>query len=117
MTPEEIRAWYSTFMDQVGEEMLIRRWYNTGTNRTKFEAEVRARSVGESEDAIAGSVHQGTRRLIVLVEDLEKVQFPLPLTTNDKIVIDGKEFAIAKVDDQTRQVQNVLIAYELTVRG
>lgn len=117
MTPDEIRAHYSSFMDEVGETILIRRWYNTGLVRTKFECEVRARSVGETEDAIVGDLHQGMRRLIVLIEDLERMQFPLPITTNDYVVIDGKQMAIAKCDDQTRRVQGVLIALELSVRG
>jgi hypothetical protein len=41
----------------------------------------------------------------------------LPITTNDKIVIRGKELAIKAVDDNTRRIGTTLIALTLQVGG
>lgn len=117
MSPDEIKTHYRSFMDDVGELVTIRRWYNTGLVRTKFEAEVKARVTWESAGELAGAVHQGDANLIVLVDDLETAQFPLPITTNDRVVVRGRELTCYAVDANTRRVQGVLVAYEIKARG
>jgi hypothetical protein len=55
----------------------------------------------------------------VLAEDVEPGAIVLPLKTGgtDKIVDAGRVYNIQAVDDSTRKMQGVLIAYELSVRG
>lgn len=117
MSPDEVRTHYRSFMDEVGEPILVRRWYNTGLTRTKFEASVKARVTVETADELAGAIHQGDVNLIILVDDLESAQFPLPLTTNDRVVVRGKELSPIAVDANTRRIAGVLVAYEVRARG
>lgn len=102
-----------------GETVLVRRYTPAtgGVGRPKFDAEVRARVTGYAPEELVGSIVQGDRKVILLVEDLIAKQFAMPVLASDKIVVRGKEFAIIAPDDSTRRIANVLIAYELTARG
>lgn len=117
MTPEEVKEIYRRYMDEVGEEVIIRRYFGTGSNRNKFEVKVRARVVGFGPEELVGTIQQGDRKVIVLVEDLENFQFPLPLVKNDKCQVRGKELNIETPDENTRRIQGELVAYELQIRG
>jgi hypothetical protein len=61
----------------------------------------------------------GDRRVIVLAEDVEASGFPVPLRTggSDKAVVRGKMLNINVVDDSTRRIAGVLIAYEIVAVG
>ena len=72
---------------------------------------------GYAPHELVGNILQGDRRIILFADDLLGKGFALPVTTNDKVVVRGKELAIVAVDDSTRRVNDVLIAYELQVRG
>lgn len=117
MTPEECKSVYRDMMEEVGENVFVRRYFGTGVNRNKFEVKVLARIVGYSPQELVGTIVQGDQKLIVLVDDLEIYQFPLPLIKNDKVVVRGKELNIEAVDGNTRRIDGELIAYELQVRG
>jgi hypothetical protein len=78
------------------------------------EVAVLARVLSYQPHEIVGSVVQGDRRVIALVDALGAL---LPLTTADKLVIRGREVAIKAVDDNTRRVAGTLIALELQVQG
>lgn len=116
MTPEQAKAMYRRRIG-VGKMVYIRRYTGSGTNRPRFDAAVRARIVGYEPRELIGGIVQGDRRAIVLVEDLIAAQFPLPITTNDKLVEDGKEYSIVAPDRSTRECKGVVVAYDLTVRG
>lgn len=116
MTPDGFKAMYRRRIG-VGEVVLIRRYTGAGTARPKFDAQVRARVVGYEPNELVGTILQGDRRVIFLAEDLLAAQFALPVTSNDKAVVRGKELAIIAPDDSTRRCQGELIAYELQVRG
>ena len=45
------------------------------------------------------------------------VAITLPLLTTDKAVVRGKEMAVLSIDDNTRRIQGVLVAYDIQVRG
>lgn len=67
---------------------------------------------------VAAGVQQGRRRAIVLASDVLASGFPLPiLVKQDRLIWGTKTNAITKVDDATRRVQSVLIAYELDLEG
>ena len=117
MTPQDCKDIYKNDMLEVGEEIIIRRYFGVGMNRNKFEVKVLARVMSYDPQELIGTIIQGDQKLIVLVDDLETYQFPLPLIRNDKVVVRGKEINIESVDGNTRRILGELIAYELQVRG
>ncbi len=100
-----------------GEPVLIRRYTGSGTNRPRFDVEVRGRVSGYEPSQLVGSITQGDRKVLILYEDLIRAQFALPITTSDKCVVRGRELAIQAADDNTHRDGTQLIAYELQVRG
>jgi hypothetical protein len=85
---------------------------------------VLARVVMYQPEQLVGGIIQGDRKAIVLNDPAAVVpsgkvalSTMLPLSNDDKIVISGREVAIQGVDDQTRRIQDVLIALEIQVRG
>ena len=123
-TPAEIQGDYFSILGDVGEEVLIRRYTSSGTNRTKMDIPVRARVTGYVRHELVGTMQQGDRLAICLAEDLTKPTtdsppqtLTLPVTTADKIIVRGKELQIIAMDDSTRRVHGELIAIEITARG
>ena len=67
---------------------------------------------------LAGAVEQGRRNAIVLASSVAASGLPLPIVVkSDRLVWGGKSNAITKVDDASRRIQGVLIAYELDLEG
>lgn len=123
MTPQQALSAYRRAF-AIGETVTIRRYVGTGSSRPKTEADALARVTGFEPRELVGSVVEGTRKIILLVDPdaavpSGKVALPtlLPLTTNDKVVVRGRELAIVSVDDSTRRVAGTLIAIELQARG
>lgn len=116
MTPDQIAADYRRAMDAAGEVVVFRRFTGAGSARPYFDAELRARVTDYEPKELVGTIQAGDRRLVALADDLIAAQVPPP-RKGDKIVVRGKELNIEAVDDNTRRVQGVLIAYELQVRG
>ncbi len=117
MSPDSARASHRRMIESSGEGVTIRRYTGTGLNRPRFDARVKARVMGLRPDELTGSIIQGDQRLVVMADDLIAAQWPVPLVKGDKAVVRGKELDIEYVDDSTRRIQGVLIAYELRVRG
>jgi hypothetical protein len=118
MTPQEAKASYRRFLAQY-ETVTVRRYSGTGTNRSFVEAaNCRARVIGArgNDPVLAGTVTQANQKVIVYADDIAN-GLTLPVTDNDKLVISGKEHAIKAVDDVSRRINGVLIAYEFMVRG
>lgn len=114
MTPDQVKASYRKALRQ---HVTVRRYIGSGTTRTKSDVEqVRARVTGYSPDELVGTIVQGDRNAIVYADDVAAGGIAA-LTTNDKVVVYGRELAIMAVDDLTRRVDDVLIAYELQLRG
>lgn len=119
MTPDEARSMYRDQIDLHGEDISIRRYNGTGVGRTYVDRPCRVRITGYSPAELVGSITQGDRRVIVLAEDLDGESPPYKITKADKVVAArfANELAIMAVDDNTRRVAGVLIAYDLNVRG
>lgn len=117
MSPDAAKSTYRRMLDQVGEEILVRRYTGTGSNRPKWDVAVQARVVDFEPQEIIGTIVQGDRKIIALADDLLGAGLSLPITTNDKIVVRGKELAIMAADDSTRRVNGVLVAIEIQCRG
>lgn len=112
----EMRADHREMIDEDGEIITLRRFVAGGA---PIEAEVRARVTGYQSAELVGGIKQGDRRVIVLAEDVETSGFPVPFRTGgtDKVVVRCRVLNIGVVDDSTRRVGGVLIAYEITATG
>jgi len=115
MTPAEIKAEYLDAISTVGEDVVIRTYM--GTSETYDDKTVRARVVEFNPDQLVGAIVQGDRKLIMLAEDVESTGVTLAATQNCKILVRGRELQVKAVDDSSRRVQGVLMAYEITVGG
>lgn len=113
---DRIRANYKRELAKF-ETVTIRRYYGSGSPRSKYERDCHGREIAYKPDEIVGPILQGDWKIILLAEDLESGAVTLPLLTSDKVVVRGKELAIAGIDDKKRRIGSVLIAYELQVRG
>jgi hypothetical protein len=101
-------------INEIGEDIIVRRFTGSGSPRPKIDVSTRARVVGYQPAQLIGPIVSGHRKVIALVDSLETL---LPITTNDKLVIRGREVVIKAVDDNTRRVGGVLIALEMQVAG
>lgn len=117
MTPTEVKESYVEAMNAAGETIAIRRYTGTGVGRTFVDTPVRARVTGYQERELVGTVYQGDRKIIALVDDLIAAGFAVPVTANDKVMLRGSMISIVSIDDSTRRIQGVLIAYEIQARG
>lgn len=113
MTADELKAHYAA---ELRETIIVRRFTGAGTNRPKFDAEVRGRAWGYSAKELAGSIQQGDTRCLVLVADLIAKGVPLPLTAADKLVVAGKEIAIISPKPR-KALDGTLVVYDIHARG
>jgi hypothetical protein len=103
---------YREMIGDLGQPVAIRRYTGSGPSRPHADTVTHAyvRNYGSKE--LIGSIVQGDQVAITLVDTLSGI---LPITTNDKLVVDGKEFAIK--NPMKRVVSNVLIALEIHAAG
>jgi hypothetical protein len=80
---------------------------------------VRARITGYTPQELASGIMQGNRKAILSAEDVEASGFPLPIRKGgvDSLLVRGAKMTIQSVDDSTRRIGTVLIAYELGITG
>lgn len=114
MSAQEILAAYRRSMDEVGEDIIVRRYTGVAPSRVSHDTTTRARVMGYQPKDLVGAIVQGDRKVIALVDTLSAV---LPLKTSDKLVIRGLEVSIKAVDDNSRRIGGVLIALEITAAG
>lgn len=99
-------AMYRRTFNNVGEPVTLRR----GTT----DISVLARVTGHNNQELELGVVQSDCMVLVLAED---VTFAPPLKRGDKVVVRGRVLTIEDVDDNTRRVAGVLVAYQLRARG
>lgn len=116
ISAETAKGHYRRFLT---ESVTIRRYTGTGpiASRPKQDVTARARVTGYDTKELVGTIVQGDRKAIVYADDITDGGMTLPLTTNDRCIVNGKEMAIIAPDGETRKVDDVLIAYELQIRG
>lgn len=115
MSPAETKASYRRMMNEAGETVSLRRYTGAGASRPYFDDDVMARVVDFAPHELIGNLVQGDRKLIVIAEDI--VGLSLPITTDDRVVVRGREMRIFAVDDSTRRIQGQLIALEIVARA
>jgi hypothetical protein len=100
--------------------VTVRRYTGpAGPNRTATDVDCRAwvRADPLRPQQMVSDVTEFVFRCIVSAEDLERGGFPLPLTTADKVIFQGREMAVSFPDNATRTVGDTLVAYNIRVRG
>lgn len=108
---------YSESYAQVLEETLfLRRYTGTGSSRPRHDAQCRGRATPYKFTELVGSIQQGDHQVIVLAADVARNGLTLPVTTNDKVVVAGKELSIIAALAR-KAPDGSLIAYELQARG
>lgn len=107
----------SLYARTLKENVAIRRYTGVGSNRPFFDYPARARVTGYTPEELVGTIVQGDRKAIVYAPDLVDAGFPLPVTTNDKLLARGRELAILATDHSTRRDEDELIAIEIQARG
>lgn len=113
MNTEAIKAAYRAALK---ETIGVRRYTGSGATRPRFDVTVRgkARTYGTTE--LIGSITQGDQEILLLVEDMIAQGFALPLTTNDKVVVAGREIAI--IAPNTRKSEDgTIVVYDCQARG
>ncbi len=99
--------------------VLLRRL--AGTGEAVAEVAVRARVTGYEPRDLVGDVRQGDRRVLLLAEDIGAFPVPVEVRGRDRIVLStaaGEQMMmIEALDDQSRRLDGVLLAYEIRVRG
>jgi hypothetical protein len=108
-----IKAAYASALQQT---VLVRRFSGSGSNRPRFDVSVRAKATSYQTHELIGTILQGDQKVFLLVDDIIAGQMALPVTTNDKIVIRGKEFAIVNPSERAAP-DGTLIVYEMQCRG
>lgn len=108
MTPAAARASYRRQLIKQGEPILLRRGTVSATALGKVN--------GYAPDELVGGVNQGDQKVILLAEDLERENFPLPPTSGDEVEVLGRTLYVMFEPTQ-RRIGTTTIAYDLVVRG
>jgi len=114
MTPAQALESHRRALNEVGRDIIIRRWTGPTGARVATDVTTRARVMGYAPEKVVGAVQVGDRKVIALADSLSSL---LPLLDSDKVLIDGTEFGIRFIDDQTRRIAGVLIALEIQIAG
>jgi hypothetical protein len=113
MTSDEIAAYYAA---ELQETVVMRRYTGGGTNRPRFDVEARGKAWGYRSQDLVGSIQQGDQRVVVLADDLIAGGFVLPVTTNDRVVVKGRELSI--IDPGFRKAPDgTVVTLDLQARG
>lgn len=108
----DARAAYRHSIAVTGETVTLRTFTGVGASRTGADVSVRARVRMFEPAQLVGGLQQGDRELIVLAEDV-----PTPPKKGDQVIVRGTTMTIQAVDDSTRRLGDVLLAYVITARG
>lgn len=114
MTPAAAKAAYARQFLAHGETVVLRRLF--GPNAGDYV--VAARIMNFEPSDLDGSIQQGRRKAIILADEVAASGFPLPiLPKQDRLVWAGKTLVITSIDDATRRIAGVAMAYELEIAG
>jgi hypothetical protein len=110
----QYQSMYDRFLGPLSQKVGIR--LNNGTG---FDPEIlvdaHVSKYREQELVNDGPVMIGDLKLIIVYESLPVGMRDLEI--KDRIVIDGRSYAVVRYDRHTRTVGDVVVAVEVTVRG
>lgn len=106
--PSAAVAAYRRSVDLVGEPVTLTKGSQSTT--------VKARVVGFEPRELVGDIRQGDRKVIMPAEPFANGAVPVP-AGDVLLIVGGKPMKIIAVNDSTRRIGGVLIAYEIVARG
>jgi hypothetical protein len=107
---DALKADYRSFCLQT---VIVRRY---AADRTPTDAQCAGNARLYNASELVGTITQGDQRVIVLADDIATGGISLPLTTFDKVVVGGVEFAVRSPNER-KALDGTLIAYEVQARG
>ena len=113
MNAAEIKRAYAR---ELKETIGVRRYTGSGATRPRFDIFIRGKATPYQATELIGTVVQGDQRVLLLAEDIISNQMTLPVTTNDKVVVKGRELAIVNLAER-KGPDGTLVAYEIRARG
>ena len=66
---------------------------------------------------VVGGITAGTRKAIILHEDLKLTPYPQGLVVNAKIIWNGRTLTVNSIDNGTKRLAGVPIAYVCKLSG
>lgn len=102
-----------TYRKSLNELYYLRVYSGTGQARTPEDLPVHGKQVagaGATATTIIGQISEEVRQVVLLAEDI-----PIPLNTNHRLIINGKEYAIVQFDPRTRD--NVTLGFNVKIKG
>lgn len=114
MTPAAARDMYRRHLSAHGETISLVRGFG-GVNPITVTG-LRARVKGYEPNEVVGAIQQGERHVILLAEDVAATALSAP-AINDRVIWNGKTLTVKEVNDATRRIRGVAIAYDLKVQG
>ena len=108
-------ARYEHLLDNEGDLVTLNRVTSGGTVTARVRAWIR----GFQPDEIVGGIQYGERRGVLLAKDVLAAGFPLPIRTNDYLMVDGtrRMNVLAPADDFTHRFGGEVYAYEVRLAG
>jgi len=97
-------------------QVELRRYIGTGATRTRVTAVAKADVRTYAPAALIGNIQQGDVRAVVYADDLTDNGLDLPVTTDDRIFFQGREYQVVAPAPRVSQ-DGTLVAYELHLRG
>ncbi|ODM77792.1 hypothetical protein [Bradyrhizobium elkanii] len=124
MTPDESLEQHRRALQEHGQSIIVRRWSGPANARVPTEAVALGRPFGLKAEQLVGGIKAGDIKVILLNDPAAVVpegKVPLsallPLTSTDKLVLDGREISVKFPDDMTRRIAGVVIALEIIAGG
>lgn len=118
MNPSAVQAAYVRALAKTqgpGESVTLRR--GVPPSNTDYPG-IRAWVTEFIPEDLEGAVEQGRRNAVLLASSVVASGFPLPfLPKQDFLIWGGYIDAITSIDDATRRIQGVLIAYDVELEG
>lgn len=113
MNPADARQMWREIMNDYGETVTLQR-VSPAVSKV-----IRGRVAGFAPEELTGGITQGSRKVLLLAEDVETSGFPVPIKSGstDRIVVHGKTMMIESVDANTARMGDTLIAYLITATG
>ena len=112
MNAAEIKRAYAR---ELKETIGVRRYTGTGATRPRYDIFIRGKATPYGATELIGTITQGDQKVFLLAEDIIAGLMTLPITTNDKVVVKGKELSIVNPAER-KAPDGTLVAYEIQAR-
>ncbi|WP_182422305.1 hypothetical protein [Aureimonas sp. ME7] len=114
---DAIIAAYRRAMDRHGEAVVIQSAPVANSPTPPLAGPSRARIMEYQPVEVAGGITAGMRKAIILHEDLASTPYASGIVKGARILWNGRTLTVAEVDNGTRRLAGVPIAYQCRLAG